>query len=183
MAGIVASTEKTAYLSKEQFYKECHISKATALWLIQSGLIPAIDTKKKTKRYLIAREDVEIFKHERERNPSKYAISAKNSISACGGFSEYQSSVAVEMKKIAQAEWEDLPEVLLVNDVAYLLGYCTNTIYRWTKTRGLQGLRISGKFYIPKKYLIEFIASREYHSVHLKSSKHIDLLRRSYHAG
>ena len=75
MAGIVASTEKTAYLSKEQFYKECHISKATALWLIQSGLIPAIDTKKKTKRYLIAREDVEIFKHERERNPSKYTIS------------------------------------------------------------------------------------------------------------
>lgn len=182
MAGIVASTEKTAYLSKEQFYKECHISKATALWLIQSGLIPAIDTKKKTKRYLIAREDVEIFKHERERNPSKYTISAKHRISTCGGFCEYQSAAAEKMRRIAQAEWKDLPEVLLVNDAAYLLGYRKKTVYRWIKTCGLQGLKISGKLYIPKKYLLEFIASREYHSVHPKSSKHIDLLRRSYYA-
>lgn len=182
MAGIVSSTEKTAYLSKEQFYKECHISKATALWLIQSGLVPAIDTKKKTKRYFIAREDIEIFKRERERNPSKYAISPKNSISTYGGFSEYKSSAAAKMKIIAQSEWKDLPEVLHVNDVAYLLGYHTNTIYRWIKTRGLRGLRMLGKLYIPKKYLLEFIASREYHSVHPKSSKHIDLLRRSYHA-
>lgn len=183
MAGIVSSTGKTAYLSKEQFYKECHISKATALWLIQSGLIPAIDTKKKTNRYLIARDDVEDFKRDRENNPSKYAIAAKHNISTYGGFGEYKSSAAGKMKKVAQAEWKDMPEVLLVTDVAYLLGYHTNTIYRWTKNRGLQGLRTAGKLYIPKKYLLEFIASREYHSVHLKSSKHIDLLRRSYHAG
>ncbi|WP_276856874.1 helix-turn-helix domain-containing protein [Intestinimonas butyriciproducens] len=175
-------SKTSAYLSKEQFYKECHISKATALRLIQSGLIPAIDTKKKTNRYFIAREDIEEFKRERERDPSKYALSVKPIVSTCGAFREYQRSGAIKMRQIAQVEWSNLPDILCVKDVAHLLGYRSETIYRWIKKLGLNGLKISGIHYIPQKCLLEFIASPEFHSVHPKSSQHIDLLRRSYHA-
>lgn len=66
------SEMKSLYLSKEQFYKECHISKRTALWLIQSGLVPAIDTGRRTCRYLIARDDVETYLQERELHPAEY---------------------------------------------------------------------------------------------------------------
>lgn len=182
MAGAVTSTVPTAYLSKEQFYKECHIGKATALRLIQSGLVPAIDTKKKTNRYLIARTDVEEFKRERERDPSKYRLAGRTTVSSYGGFRKYKRSAAIRMQRIVKEEWASLPDILCVKDVAYLLGYRNGTIYRWIKTRGLKGLKISGRHYIPQKYLLEFIASREFHQVYPKSSKHIDLLRRSYYA-
>ena len=36
-------------MNKEQFYRAAHISKATALYLLQSGLVPCQDTGKKTR--------------------------------------------------------------------------------------------------------------------------------------
>lgn len=38
-------------MSKDQLYRVAHISKATALYLLQSGAIPCKDTGKKTRRY------------------------------------------------------------------------------------------------------------------------------------
>ena len=58
------------YLSKGQFCKECHISKATALYLIKNRLIPTINTKKKTKRYWIARSDMLAYLRARELDPT-----------------------------------------------------------------------------------------------------------------
>lgn len=52
---------KKAYpktMSKDQFYKVAHISKATALFLLQTGLVPCKDSKKKTRRYTIKTKDV-----------------------------------------------------------------------------------------------------------------------------
>lgn len=37
-------------MSKDQLYRVAHISKATALYLLQSGAIPCKDTGKKTRR-------------------------------------------------------------------------------------------------------------------------------------
>lgn len=167
------------YLSKEQFYKECHISKSNALRLIKSGLIPAIDTQKRTNRYLIAREDVDAFKRDRERNPSKYALKSSHNVHTYGGFREYQRSMALKMRKLAQEEWADLPDVLSIYDVSELLGYRKETICRWRKALGLKGFKISGIHYIPKQYLLDFIESPEFYHVKPKSSKHIDLLRRA----
>lgn len=167
------------YLSKEQFYRECHISKATALKLIQSGLVPAIDTKKQTRRYLIARDDVEVFKRDRETNPSKYGIGLSRNVLTYGGFREYRQSTAIKMRKLAQSDWADSPDVLSISDVSNLLGYRKETICRWRKTLGLKGFKISGRHYIPKNYLLDFIGSPEFHRVQPKSVKHVDLLRRA----
>ena len=60
------------YISKEQFCKECHIKKATALYLIQGGLVPAINTQRQTNRYLIARSDMVRYLQERERDPIRF---------------------------------------------------------------------------------------------------------------
>lgn len=185
MAGAATSTVKSAYLSKEQFYKECHISKSTALRLIKSGLVPAIDTKRKTNRYLIARADVEQFKRDRERNPFKYEPEGRKErrcVSSYGGFREYLPSAAMRMQEIAKIEWAHLPDVLSVKDVTNLLGYRKETVYGWFKTCGLKGFKISGKHYIPQQHLLEFIVSPEFHKICPKSTKHIDLLRRSYYA-
>ena len=42
-------------VSKDQVYRICHISKATALFLLQSGMIPCTDSGKKTRRYKVNR--------------------------------------------------------------------------------------------------------------------------------
>lgn len=49
------------FISKEQFCRDYHVGKATALWLIQTGLLSAIDTGRKTGRYLIADTDIQTF--------------------------------------------------------------------------------------------------------------------------
>ncbi len=76
-------TEKTKYydeirkqypetISKDQFYRIAHISKATALYLLQSGLVPCRDSGKKTRRYTIRMDDVIVYMIDREKNPGVY---------------------------------------------------------------------------------------------------------------
>lgn len=66
---------KKAYpktMSKDQFYKVAHISKATALFLLQTGLVPCKDSKKKTRRYTIKTKDVISYMQERIVSPEKF---------------------------------------------------------------------------------------------------------------
>ena len=59
-------------ISKDQFYRIAHISKATALHLLQNGLVPCKDTGKKTRRYTIRTDDVILYMIDREIYPEKY---------------------------------------------------------------------------------------------------------------
>lgn len=42
-------------VQKEQFRIICHISKRTARYLLQSGLVPCVQSGKKTRNYTISR--------------------------------------------------------------------------------------------------------------------------------
>ena len=64
-------------MSKEQMRIACHISKRTALYLLQFNLIPHTFTGKKTRCYAIKKSDVIAFMNDREVNPEKY-IAPKN---------------------------------------------------------------------------------------------------------
>lgn len=61
-------------MNKEQFYKAAHISKYTALYLLQSGLVPCSDSGKKTRRYVIKTEDVVQYLLDRIAYPAKYSV-------------------------------------------------------------------------------------------------------------
>ncbi len=56
-------------VSKDQFYQIAHISKATALHLLQNGLVPCKDTGKKTRRYTIRTDDIIFYLIDRELHP------------------------------------------------------------------------------------------------------------------
>ena len=62
------------YVTKDQFYRICHISKNTALYYIRNGFIPCIDSGKKTRRYKIAIKDIIFFLEDRDENPEKYYL-------------------------------------------------------------------------------------------------------------
>lgn len=167
------------YLSKEQFCKECHISKATALYLIESKLVPAINTQRQTNRYLIARSDMLWYLRERELNPARYRYEKS------GGrelVKEYTPNRAARLRKIILQEWADVPDVLRLEEVSALLGYTKKEVRAWRKGLGLKSLIVSHTLYFPKKYLIEFVASPEFHSLYPKSPEHMALLRRVNYA-
>ena len=46
------------YVSKEQLRIICRISKRSAKYLLDNGIIPCEDTKKKTRRYRVALKDI-----------------------------------------------------------------------------------------------------------------------------
>ena len=56
-------------ITKNQFYRIAHISKATALFLLQSGKVPCKDSGKKTRRYKISTDDVILY-----RTDNLYAV-------------------------------------------------------------------------------------------------------------
>ena len=63
-------------ITKDQLYQICHISKSTALYLLQSGKIPCEYTGKKTRCYKIKKEDVIAYLENRKVFPESYSAPA-----------------------------------------------------------------------------------------------------------
>lgn len=60
-------------MTKDQFYRVARINKQHAKYLLDSGLVPCINTGKKTRKYHIATHDVITYLYDREDNPEKYS--------------------------------------------------------------------------------------------------------------
>ena len=60
------------YITKDQMYRICHISKRTCLFLLESGIVPNIDSGKKTRRFKIRTADVVEYLQQRGSSPSLY---------------------------------------------------------------------------------------------------------------
>lgn len=174
------SVMEPLYLSKEQFYKECHIAKRTALWLIQSGLVPAIDTGRRTCRYLIAKGDVETYLQERELHPAKYRYTK----SVAEAPRPFCPALGVEDRQAAlERIWAKESDLLTSAEVASLLGYSSRRIMAWTRAKELKSLTVAHKLCFPKKYLIDFVLSPTMEAISPKSAEHLELLRRIDHVG
>ena len=63
-----------ATISMGQLYRICHISKRKARWLLEQGIIPCVDSGKKTRRFSIQLEDVIIFLERRDAGLLEDAI-------------------------------------------------------------------------------------------------------------
>ena len=163
------------YISKEQFYKLAHISKSKALHLIQSGLVPAIDTEKPTNRYLIKLSDVEFYIRDRDLHPEKYGCVQNELIQCVPG--KYKKTVAKKVRRCAARLWKDVPSLLTIQEVSVLIGYSPRLVLSWTRTKGLKRLEPSNQIFIAKKHLLEFIESKEFHDRKLKSRQHLALIR------
>lgn len=54
-------------ITRDQLYRICHISKKTASYLLDSGLVPCTNSGKKTRKYKIRIDDVIVFLNAREK--------------------------------------------------------------------------------------------------------------------
>ena len=132
--------EYPEYITKEQLYQICHISKKSAQNLLESGEIPCMDSGRKTHRFLIATTDVVDYLHRRDSAPGPAA-----------------DETAVEKIRAALALY---PDVLSVAQVSELTGRRSSTVTKWCRLNYIENIYAGGKNHIPKASLADFLVSR-----------------------
>lgn len=155
-----------SYISKEQLCKICHISKRTALRLLEDGSIPCKSNGKQTRKYQIALADVEAF---------LLKIQARIKINPREARNVYRP-MSAEMKSLLPhivTDWlEPYPDVLSVDEVVQITGYGSSSVVKWCKKENLQHYCIGRKFFVPKTWLQEFMLSERFWGIHVKSHIH-----------
>ena len=157
------------YLTKEDFYKLAHISKSTALYLLQSGKVPCKDTGHKTHRYLIPTENVIHYLEDREIHPNEYAAepgwySGKVKHGKKKRLSKKRkqkvNAARNKLKELTDAKLEELEDLLDINDICRLTGFSSTSVLRWCRSGKLEAFMVSGKYLIPKVCFKEYLATK-----------------------
>ena len=170
-------------MSKDQFYRVAHISKATALYLLQSGLVPCKDNGKKTCRYTIKTRDVIAYLEDRILNPQKYKASGswyigrskpgrRETTEDYSLFTTMTPKQCEQLRRYFLDEMEELDDVLSIQQIAAFLGYSTSGIAYWCSQGHLKHFDISGKYMVPKPWLAEFLISEKSRATRRKSYQH-----------
>ena len=164
-------------LSKEQFYRACHISKRMAEYVLKSGLVKCERSRKKTHTYRIRRADVIAFVKDRTANPSKYYPPLGE-----GGTARKTESVYLpsdpRVLQTARAYYEKLmkndPEIFDTAYVAALTGYGHDTVLRWVGAGKLTPFcKLGPRYLYSKENLLDFFTSDSYNRIPVKSHLHI----------
>ena len=171
-------------LSLENVRKFCHISKRTARYYLQCGLIPCHIKKQKTHCYLITKEQLRIALLDFEKHPEKFAVPKYN---ATGDICKDKTTSFVvldeqELKsktpvKYYQERLEKLPDVMTTADVAIVTGYRTPTVNTWCNRNLLSFLDMPPRRLILKKNLLRFLLSDDYNNIAHKSAQHLADIR------
>lgn len=175
-------------MSKDQFYRVAHISKATALYLLSSGVIPCKDTGKKTRRYTIKTEDVIKYLVDRRIHPNRYAAPPGWYSGTAGKKKKQEDDLPMrsirelsrkeknQFKKYLELELNDYDDLLKVKHIAEFTGYCSTTIIGWCNAEHLKYFSINGQYLIPKISFIEFLLSPVFDDIKIKTCEHKLLL-------
>ena len=174
-------------ISKEQLYQIAHISKATALHLLQNGLVPCKDTGKKTRRYTIRTDDIIFYLIDRELHPEVYRAPDRWYQERSGHYNSrvtYRNELTrlseeerASFRKYMEDEFCQYGDLLTIVEVAEAIGYCGTSLYRWCNAKKLKSFNISGKFLIPKISLVDFLVSQYSFDITRKTWKHTLLIK------
>lgn len=177
------------HMTKEQMYQVCHVSKKTCLFLLQSGLVPCLDSGKKTRRFKIETVNVIHYLEDRELHPDRYkppdgfykrkrvkGKSRRKRRRKPGTGTPSPSVAAVDphiMREFYKVELEIYPDdVLTTNQISEFTGYSHSSVVRWCNKQYLQNFYIKHRFYVPKEYLLDFFTSRHFINISVKSELH-----------
>ncbi len=156
-------------ISQDQMRMMLHISKRKAKFLLDNGIIPCINTGKKTRQYRVKLSDIESFiqnpyEFETGMFSSKYKYIPREN----DAFKLDRGTVIEYYSELLSKE----NNIFTVSEVSEIIGYSSKAIYRWIEKGRLNTLFLMNKTYITKKELIEFVSSKDYLSIVQKSEKH-----------
>ncbi len=167
-------------MSKDMFYRVCHISKKTALYLLMSGKVRSENTGKATHSWLISKEAILKYADEYASDeisfkpPENYYSDGLDSFSAP---TSYYLDMDERTLKAAREYYLDIlgrdGGVLTTPEISRITGYNESTVCRWIKHKKLRILlRIGRKSRIPHQYFMDFLLSDTYNNIQAKSKNH-----------
>ena len=155
-----------AHISLDQLRIICKISKRSARQLVANGIIPAIDTGRKTWKYKISIDDVIEYLRRRNCKGSMIPIETTSSREPRTDKRSYSQIVARgkerEVAKYFAEVYADYPDVLSTDDMAAMVGMHKKSFMRLLKDGHIKVLASSPKYIVPKVYFWEYIASRRF---------------------
>ena len=146
------------YITKDQMYRICHISKKTCLFLLESGLVPNIDSGKKTRRFKIKTVDVIQYLKDRDDYPELFKApdgfyKGKGGDKKAPSFDEvFTQEDLIRMRQYYERLLKNNPDVMSVEQVAQFTGYNKNSVSRWCGKKELKCFYIKQRYQIPKEY-------------------------------
>jgi len=166
------------FITKDQFYKICHISKNTARHYLENGFIPCIDSGKKTRRYKIAMKDIILFLEDRDKNSEKYYLpNHYNNPFLPSEIRQYKAKPRPDTYKYAyklkglkevkdyqkylELQFADYPDMLTGIQIQQVTGHSTSTIISWCKFSKVKYIRRRNAYLLQKKSVIEYLFNRE----------------------
>lgn len=170
-------------MSKEQMYKLCEISKRTALYLLESGLVPSENFGKKTHRYSVATADVVKYLKARKRDPARFRPPAnwyrdKRKMPPAAPPDVFVKLKASAANRERLAVWlAGYADALGPEAVMKITGRERKTVNRWCREGLLQYFDVRGKLLIPKSTLIEFLMSKEFSGIRVAREREKKLIK------
>lgn len=161
---------KTTYpeeITKDQFYRICHISKKTASFLLETGIVPCRNTGKKTRKYKIYLDDVICFLEKREQNLLAWKVPKDYYQKKSKGLYNplFHNTGEEEMRTQLIEIMRNYDDVLTSKEVAGMLGCTNKTVNEWCLKGQLDSFLVQNRRKIPKEYLLKFLISRQGRSV------------------
>ena len=166
------------YVTKEQFYKICRISKNTARYFLENGFIPCIDSKKKTRRYKVAMKDIIFFLEDRDENPKKYYLPNHfNNPFLPSEIRQYKAKPrpdtykyvyklkgikeVKDYHKYLEQQFADYPDMMTSMQIQQVTGHSKSTIVSWCKSGKVRYIRHHNAYLLQKKSVITYLFNRE----------------------
>ena len=172
------------YVSKEQLYVICRISKQSAKHLLDTGIIPCEDTGKKTRRYRIAMKDIIAYLKNREKSGNAMISSGETGTlikSEIRPRTSYAKAVLPGQEEEVRRYFEyistDYPDVLNMYDAADMTGLALVTIQKLTKSGTLRFIKVDRHPMIPKPYMLDFMSSPKFLCIKSNSTNFKRVLR------
>lgn len=166
-------------LTKEQFYKLCHISKKTARFLLESGKVPCTNSGKKTRCYRIRKTDAMAYLQDREICPENYKAIPGWYIEGCKSTGKpiQLDEIPPELLKYLPAYYTELLEhesdVMTTDDISRFTGYSKCAVNGWVKRGHLRAFQRGSSNLVPKVFLVEFFCSKAFRTTQRRNAWHI----------
>ena len=161
-------------MNKEQFRIICHISKATATKLLESGVVPCVHNGKKTRCYSIKKTDVQAYLKNRNSNVTlQYVCDKNSSILLMENPPEEMMCLLYDFYSEKLSGYHD---VITIKEVIGFTGYCKESVNRWCRSNVIKHFTRNRKHYIPKRFFIEFLCSARFRLIQRKSLAHLQMI-------
>ena len=173
------------HVSLDQLSRICKIAKRSASYLVAQGIIPAIDTGKKTWRYKIALDDVIIYLRKREQVGSMIppgVVSSRSGTKTRNPGNRKTFSQVIEpnqtgeLAKYFNFVFADFDDVLTAEDISEITGLNKSTILKLLKSGYIQSVMVRPRYMIPKQYLLDFVVTRRFIEYRTESEQFTKIL-------